>query len=87
MPAICIACGAPMESAEDHALGDVSRSYCRYCAREDGTMQSYPEKLAGYAGWLVSTQGLDQAAANDQAATILGQLPAWRDVARSGAHG
>ena len=84
MAAICIACGMPMESAEDHALGDTARSYCRYCAKEDGTMQSYPEKLANYTNWLISTQGLDPAAARDKAIMILHQLPAWRSVASSG---
>lgn len=78
----CIACDMPMESAADHALGDPARSYCRYCAREDGTMQSYPEKLGNYMDWLVSSQGLDPAAARDQAVTILGRLPAWRDAVR-----
>jgi hypothetical protein len=70
----------PLERPEDHALGDPARPYCRHCARADGTMQSYPEKLAGFTGWLVSTQGLDQDAARQQAVAILGQLPAWRDL-------
>ena len=80
---ICIACGMPMERDEDHAMADVARPYCCYCARGDGTMQSYPEKLAGYASWLVSTQGLDQTVAESQAASILKQLPAWHDEGRA----
>ncbi|MDP3855011.1 zinc ribbon domain-containing protein [Phenylobacterium sp.] len=84
MSSICIACGMPMEDAEDHAGGDIAKTYCRYCAREDGTMQSYPEKLANYAGWLISTQGLDPTVAHGQAEAILRALPAWRDVAASG---
>jgi hypothetical protein len=80
----CIACGMPMERDEDHALGDTAKPHCRYCAREDGTMLSYPEKLTGYASWLVATQGLDRRVAEDQAKTILSQLPAWRDIAVSG---
>ncbi len=79
----CIACGMPMEREEDHAFADAKRPYCRYCAREDGTMLSYPEKLAGYTTWLVSTQGLDRTVAENQAATILRQLPAWRDEPHS----
>jgi hypothetical protein len=77
----CIACGMPMETAEDHALGDPEKAYCRYCMRPDGSMQSYEEKLGGYAGWLISTQGLDGDIARDQARTILAQFPAWRTVA------
>jgi hypothetical protein len=74
-----------MESAADHALGDITTPYCCYCARDDGTMQSYEEKLANYTAWLVSTQGLDTTVARNQAATILGQLPAWRGLAPSAA--
>jgi hypothetical protein len=82
---ICIACGMPMEVEQDHALGDVAKPYCRYCATEDGAMQSYAEKLTNYTAWLVSTQGLDPTVAHNQAATILGQLPAWRGLASSDA--
>jgi hypothetical protein len=82
---ICIACGMPMERAEDYALGDLTKPYCCHCSREDGTMQSYAEKLANYTAWLVSTQGLDATVAHKQAAAILGQLPAWRDRAPSAA--
>ena len=78
MTMICIACGMPMDSDEDHARADASRPYCCYCAREDGTMQSYPEKLAGYTKWLVATQGLDPTVAENLAESILKQLPAWR---------
>lgn len=76
----CIACGMPMEAREDHASGDLAKAYCRYCMRPDGSMQSYDEKLAGYAGWLVNTQGLDAGVARDQARTILAQFPAWRSA-------
>lgn len=83
MASMCIACGMPMESAEDHALGDISKPYCRYCARGDGAMQSYSEKRASFVSWLVSTQGLDPTAARDQAVMILGRLPAWRGIVSS----
>jgi hypothetical protein len=80
----CIACGMPLEHAEDHALGDPARDYCRHCARADGTMQSYSEKLAGFTHWLVSTQGLDHGAAHQHASAVLAQLPAWRGTGAAG---
>jgi hypothetical protein len=80
MTAQCIACGMPMESAEDHALGDSGKAYCRYCARPDGSMQSYEEKLTSFSKWLIDTQSLDAGAAREQAATVLSQLPAWRNA-------
>ncbi len=75
----CIACGMPMAKPADFAQGDESKEYCVYCAREDGTMQSYPEKLEGTIRFLVRTQGLDEQAARGVAVRTLAKLPAWRD--------
>ncbi len=77
MAAQCIACGMPMEKDEDFALNDRSKSYCRYCARPDGTMQNYDEKLAGMTGFIVRTQGVTEAAAREAARTMMAGLPAW----------
>jgi len=77
---ICIACGMPMSKAADYPLGDESKDYCVYCARPDGSMQSYPEKVEGTTNFLVETQGLDRQAAHDAAVRILAKLPAWRQA-------
>jgi hypothetical protein len=75
----CVSCGMPLRTAEDHALDDPTRDYCRHCARADGTMKSYDEALAGISGFLCHTQGLDQAVARQMAAEMMARLPAWRD--------
>ena len=75
----CIACGMPMTKPEDFAQSDETKDYCIYCARADGSMQSYPEKLAGTAEFLIRTQGLDQEAAAALAKRTLAKLPAWQD--------
>lgn len=75
---ICIACGMPMQEPADHAMGDVGKDYCKYCARPDGTMQSYDEKLEGMADFIVKTQGLDQEIARKTAAQHMAKLPAWQ---------
>ncbi|HEX2945868.1 MAG TPA: zinc ribbon domain-containing protein [Clostridia bacterium] len=77
---VCISCGMPMMSPSDYPLMDESKDYCKYCARPDGCMQSYPEKLEGTAEFLVITQGLDSDAANKMAVRILSKLPAWKDI-------
>jgi hypothetical protein len=79
MSARCIACGMPMEKPEDHAMGDVSKDYCRYCARADGSMQSYEEKLDSMTRFVVKSQGLDEEAARAKASEMMTGLPAWRD--------
>ncbi|MFT9056012.1 MAG: zinc ribbon domain-containing protein [Ethanoligenens sp.] len=75
----CIACGMPMEQPADHAMGDVSKPYCKYCAKPDGTMQSYPEKLEATVGFLIKTQGIDAQAARVLAEQMLARLPAWQN--------
>lgn len=74
----CIACGMPMITAEEFAMGDIHKDYCRYCARQDGTMQSYDEKLASLTEFLTKTQGLDEEATKATAQSMMANLPAWK---------
>ena len=75
---MCIACGMPMKTNGDFAMGDEAKDYCVYCARPDGTMQSYEEKLKSMTGFIVKTQGLDENAAQKAAEGMLAKLPAWK---------
>jgi hypothetical protein len=77
---ICIACGMPMEKASDHAMGDETKDYCKFCARADGSMQNYEEKLEGLTGFIVNTQGLDSGMARKAAAQMMAKLPAWQGI-------
>ncbi|MBC8062448.1 MAG: zinc ribbon domain-containing protein [Clostridiaceae bacterium] len=74
----CIACGMPMETQKDFAMGDEQKDYCIYCARPDGSMQSYEEKLESMTGFIIRTQGLDKNAAKQVANSMLVKLPAWK---------
>lgn len=76
----CIACGMPMTKPADYPLQDETKDYCVYCARPDGTMQSYPEKVEGTTDFLVRTQGMDINAAHDAAVRLLAKLPAWQGM-------
>ena len=75
----CVACGMPMKSKEDFAMEDERRDYCKYCARPDGAMQSYEEKLESLTGFIVKTQGLDEGAARNAAKGMMTKLPAWKE--------
>lgn len=77
---ICIACGMPMNKKEDYAMEDESKNYCKYCMREDGTMQSYEEKLKGMTEFIVRTQGIDRNVANKTAKEMMAKLPAWEGL-------
>ena len=74
----CVACGMPMNEKEDFVLGDVQKNYCIHCAKEDGTMQSYEEKLESMTGFIIKTQRLDQEVATKTAKALMKRLPAWR---------
>ena len=74
----CVACGVPMNVKEDFAMGDIQKNYCIHCAKEDGTMQSYEEKLESMTGFIIKTQGLDQEVATETAKALMKRLPAWR---------
>lgn len=74
---LCIACGMPMQTKSDFAMGDESKDYCVHCARPDGTMQSYEEKLESLTGFIMKTQGLDESIAKNAAKGMMEKLPAW----------
>ena len=73
----CIACGMPMRESGDFAMKDVTKDYCVHCARPDGSMQSFGEKLEGMAAFFIKTQGLDKAVALKTAEETMKKLPAW----------
>ena len=78
MMKMCIACGMPMKTQEDFAMGDEKKDYCIHCARPDGTMQSYEEKLESMTGFIIKTQGLDKNVAQNAVKSMLIKLPAWK---------
>jgi hypothetical protein len=77
MTSNCIACGMPMAKPEDHAMGNASKSYCVHCARPDGSMQSYEEKVESMARYLMNAQGLNAETALAVSKNRLAKLPAW----------
>ncbi len=77
MAARCSSCGMPMQTQADFPLGDETRAYCVHCARPDGTMKSWDEAVAGMTAFIVSTPGLDEAAAGVAARSLLRSRPAW----------
>ncbi len=76
----CISCGMPLQKLADFPLGDATKEWCVHCARPDGSLQSYDERLAGMSAFIVRTQGFDQQAATDLARRQMAKLPAWSSV-------
>lgn len=73
----CIACGMPMKDISEFAMHDSSKDYCVYCAREDGTMQSFEEKKISLVNFIIKTQGFDESVAIKTAENMMKKLPAW----------
>ncbi|MCL2321202.1 MAG: zinc ribbon domain-containing protein [Oscillospiraceae bacterium] len=74
-----IACGMPMKDIDDFAMGDITKDYCVYCARPDGSMQSFEEKRDSLAEFIVKTQGLDKDVAFKTSENMMKKLPAWAE--------
>ena len=75
----CISCGMPMMEISEFAMGDPDKDYCIYCARPDGTMQSFEEKKESFTNFIVKTQGLDKSVAQNAAEALMRKLPAWQN--------
>jgi hypothetical protein len=73
----CIACGMPMKKSSEFAMGDEGKDYCIYCARSDGSMQSFEEKKENMTDFIVKTQGLAREPAESAAISMMKKLPAW----------
>jgi hypothetical protein len=71
----------PLERPEDHALGDVTQQYCRWCTDERGQLLPYESVLAMNAESYVKSQGVTLDAAKRLAAAMLADMPAWRNRA------
>lgn len=76
---ICVACGMPMKEPADFAMRDIKKDYCVHCARPDGTMQSYAEKLESLTAFIIKTQGMDKSVAREAAKNMMSSLPAWKN--------
>jgi len=66
-----------MTKPEDYPMNDESKDYCIYCAKPDGSMQSFQEKMEGMSEFIMKTQGLDSLAAHKAAEELMRRLPAW----------
>ena len=73
----CIACGMPMKTKSDFAVGDESKDYCVHCANEDGSIHSFARKKESMTGFIMKTQGLSREAAEGAALSMMKKLPAW----------
>lgn len=81
----CGSCGMPLETPADHALGDVTSEYCRFCTDEQGRLLPYERVLAITAEHLVTSQGITAEAAQHLAEGLLADMPAWRKRTLRGA--
>jgi hypothetical protein len=79
MSKVCISCGMPMEKPGHFPLDDERKDFCLHCSREDGTMKSYHEALAGMSDFIVRTQGQDAATALEMARSHMAKMPAWKE--------
>ncbi len=76
----CESCGIPLAAPADDALADESIPYCRFCTRDDGSLQPRDERLERMTQWSMRQDGLDYEAARAKAIAHMKTLPAWRSA-------
>ena len=79
----CISCGMPMKEASEFAGGDLSKDYCIYCARPDGSMQSFNEKKAGMIHFIMKTQGFESTRSSSDAPHLTQIFAPWGSSCKS----
>ena len=75
----CICCGMPMNKKNDFAMGDESKDYCVYCAKEDGSMKSFDEAVEGMAEYMSESEKIDKNFARKKVLECMKSMPAWKE--------
>ena len=75
----CICCGMPMNKKNDFAMGDESKDYCVYCAKEDGSMESFDEAVEGMAEYMSESEKIDKNFARKKVLEYMKSMPAWKE--------
>ena len=75
----CICCGIPMNKKNDFAMGDESKDYCVYCAKEDGSMKSFDEAVEGMAEYMSESEKIDKNFARKKVLEYMKSMPAWKE--------
>ena len=75
----CICCGMPMNKKNDFAMGDESKDYCVYCAKEDGSMKSFDEAVEGLAEYMSESEKIDKNFARKKVLEYMKSMPAWKE--------
>lgn len=76
----CICCGMPMNKKNDFAMGDESKDYCVYCAKEDGSMKSFDEAVEGMAEYMSESEKIDKNFARKKVLEYMKSMPAWKKI-------
>ena len=75
----CICCGMPMNKKNDFAMGDESKDYCVYCAKEDGSMKSFDEAVEGMAEYMSESEKIYKNFARKKVLEYMKSMPAWKE--------
>lgn len=75
----CICCGMPMNKKNDFAMGDESKDYCVYCAKEDGSMKSFDEAVEGMVEYMSESEKIDKNFARKKVLEYMKSMPAWKE--------
>jgi hypothetical protein len=76
---VCISCGMPMQTADDHAPGYPESPWCQHCSKPDGSLQTFEERFERMVQWEVKKKGADRITAERSTRDYMRTMPAWKD--------
>lgn len=63
----CDSCGMLMMSMDDHAAKNPRSRYCRYCANNEGMLQSPQERLVKLTAFIIEDEKVSEEKAREKA--------------------
>ena len=75
---LCLSCGTPLKTPEDHGGNDPNNHYCHNCTNEIGILRPRHE----VKNWIVDCYlqlGIAEYEVEDEAEQYMRSMPAWRE--------
>jgi hypothetical protein len=68
----------PMNNPDSFGGGKPDNRYCVHCCHPDGTLKSYDEVFAGMTVFMMNSQHIDRATAENAVRDYMDRMPAWK---------
>ncbi|GBE17604.1 MAG TPA: hypothetical protein ENH13_06660 [Euryarchaeota archaeon] len=74
----CRSCGIPMETASQHACGEVENPYCNYCTSPNGILKAREQIREQIVRFHMESLGMTRGDAEKKTDEHMKTLPEWQ---------